>query len=125
MSTLETPKSGTDANLPPTASGEGVPAREKTRSHDVEESESEPESDEETPDGAAIAESPMIAHLHQMFSKRLDAMQSMMGQQVKWPQKMKAPDSFWNPSFWCDFHRDHGHKTEGLRRTKDRGQRAA
>ncbi|KAF2531503.1 hypothetical protein F2Q70_00030526 [Brassica cretica] len=35
-----------------------------------------------------------------------------MGQQVKWPPKMKAPDSFWNSGLWCDFHRDHGHKTE-------------
>ncbi|KAF3556082.1 hypothetical protein F2Q69_00012665 [Brassica cretica] len=35
-----------------------------------------------------------------------------MGQQVKWPPKMKAPDSFWNSELWCDFHRDHGHKTE-------------
>ncbi|KAF2583506.1 hypothetical protein F2Q68_00005085 [Brassica cretica] len=35
-----------------------------------------------------------------------------MGQQAKWPQRMKAPDSFRNPGFWCDFHRDHGHKTE-------------
>ncbi|XP_048598067.1 uncharacterized protein LOC125578954 [Brassica napus] len=35
-----------------------------------------------------------------------------MGQQVKWPPKMKAPDSFWNPELWCDFHRDHGHKIE-------------
>ncbi|XP_013588883.1 uncharacterized protein LOC106368462 [Brassica napus] len=35
-----------------------------------------------------------------------------MGQQVKWPQKMKAPDSFRNPGLWCDFHRDHVHKTE-------------
>ncbi|KAF3595691.1 hypothetical protein DY000_02020411 [Brassica cretica] len=96
MSTLETPKSGTDANLPPTASGEGVPAREKTRSHDVEESESEPESDEETPDGAAIAESPMIAHLHQMFSKRLDAMQSMVEglSGVPPPIKKSNPDSY-------------------------------
>ncbi|KAF3523284.1 hypothetical protein F2Q69_00048424 [Brassica cretica] len=25
---------------------------------------------------------------------------------------MKAPDSFRNPELWCDFHRDHGHKTE-------------
>ena len=25
---------------------------------------------------------------------------------------MKAPDSFRNPGFWCDFHQDHGHKTE-------------
>lgn len=35
-----------------------------------------------------------------------------MGPQVKWPQKMRAPDSFWNPNRWCDFHNDHGHKTE-------------
>ncbi|XP_048619858.1 uncharacterized protein LOC106392526 [Brassica napus] len=35
-----------------------------------------------------------------------------MGQQVKWPQKMKAPDSFQNPGFWCDFHRDQGQKPE-------------
>ncbi|KAF3545527.1 hypothetical protein DY000_02007606 [Brassica cretica] len=35
-----------------------------------------------------------------------------MGQQVKWPQKMRASDSFRNPDLWCDFHRDHGHKTE-------------
>ncbi|KAF3542150.1 hypothetical protein F2Q69_00021669 [Brassica cretica] len=35
-----------------------------------------------------------------------------MGQQVKWPQKMKAPDSFRNPGLWCDFYRDHSHKTE-------------
>ncbi|KAF2531219.1 hypothetical protein F2Q70_00030001 [Brassica cretica] len=35
-----------------------------------------------------------------------------MGQQVKWPPKMKAPDSFRNPGLWCDFHHDHGHKTE-------------
>ncbi|KAF3530298.1 hypothetical protein DY000_02040212 [Brassica cretica] len=35
-----------------------------------------------------------------------------MGQQVKWPPKIKAPDSFRNPELWCDFHRDHGHKTE-------------
>ncbi|KAF2600167.1 hypothetical protein F2Q68_00010439 [Brassica cretica] len=25
---------------------------------------------------------------------------------------MKAPDSFWSFGFWCDFHQDHGHKTE-------------
>ena len=43
---------------------------------------------------------------------RLKAGAGLMGQQVKWPQKMKAPDSFRNPSFWCDSHRYHGHKTE-------------
>ena len=36
----------------------------------------------------------------------------LMGQQVKWPPKMKAPDSFLNPELFCDFHSDHGHKTE-------------
>ncbi|KAF3566480.1 hypothetical protein DY000_02014460 [Brassica cretica] len=35
-----------------------------------------------------------------------------MGQQAKWPQKMKPPDSFRNYGFWCEFHRDHSHKTE-------------
>ncbi|XP_013669028.2 uncharacterized protein LOC106373400 [Brassica napus] len=35
-----------------------------------------------------------------------------MGQQVKWPQKMKAPDSIRNPGLWCEVHRDLGHKTE-------------
>ncbi|KAF3558803.1 hypothetical protein F2Q69_00013830 [Brassica cretica] len=34
------------------------------------------------------------------------------GMSVKWPPKMKAPDLFRNPGLWCDFHRDHGHKTE-------------
>ncbi|KAF3582747.1 hypothetical protein DY000_02031518 [Brassica cretica] len=239
MSTLETPNSGTGANLPTTTQGGDASMREKAKDAqtcDVEDSDSEAEPDEEAPDGAVRAESPMIAHLHQMFSERLDAMQSMvhsflygsqrqilgairqpqgpgedlrqplrnppapsgtpvkweedvasrakaqqkqdpktirpdrteqnekpsqrpardsenrnrgryqnrpieksegmavstwpeishlsvsrpelinvlrqMGQQVKWPQKMKAPDSFQNPGFWCDFHRDHGHKTE-------------
>ena len=35
-----------------------------------------------------------------------------MGQQVKWPQKIKTSDSNRNPNRWCDFHSDHGHKTE-------------
>lgn len=25
---------------------------------------------------------------------------------------MKAPDSFWNPNRWCDFHSDHGQEAE-------------
>ncbi|KAF3582607.1 hypothetical protein DY000_02031037 [Brassica cretica] len=42
------------------------------------ESESEPEPDKEAPEGAAKTESPMVAYLEHMFSKRLDAMQSMV-----------------------------------------------
>ncbi|KAF3515064.1 hypothetical protein F2Q69_00006802 [Brassica cretica] len=98
MPTLETPNSGTGANLPPTASGEGAPACEMTRTHEVEESESEPESSEEVPDGAARAGSPMIAYLHQMFSKRLDAMQSM----VEWLPGVAPPIRKSNPDFFAD-----------------------
>ncbi|KAL0683171.1 hypothetical protein Bca4012_050019 [Brassica carinata] len=79
MPTLETPNSGMGANLPTTAPGGDALTREKAQdaqTYDVEDSESEPEPDKEAPDGAARAESPMIAHLHQMFSNRLDAMQS-------------------------------------------------
>ncbi|KAF3581099.1 hypothetical protein DY000_02030650 [Brassica cretica] len=60
MPTLETPNSGTNATLPHTAS------------------ESEPEPDKEAPKGAAKTESPMVAYLEQMFSKRLDAMLCMV-----------------------------------------------
>ncbi|XP_013594346.1 uncharacterized protein LOC106377622 [Brassica napus] len=35
-----------------------------------------------------------------------------MGQQVKLPSKMRAPDSFRNPELWCEFRHDHGYKTE-------------
>ncbi|XP_013594344.1 PREDICTED: uncharacterized protein LOC106302366 [Brassica oleracea var. oleracea] len=35
-----------------------------------------------------------------------------MGQQVKLPSKIRVPDSFRNPDLWCEFHRDHGYKTE-------------
>ncbi|XP_013608046.1 PREDICTED: uncharacterized protein LOC106314764 [Brassica oleracea var. oleracea] len=203
MSTLETPNSETGANPPTTAPGGDASTREKAKdaqAYDVEDSDLEPEPDKETSDGAARTKSPMIAHLHQMFSDRLYAMQSMVAipecsiptsisafkrgllpdgdlykeltkyqcknmedvlsrawaqvkweedvasrakaqknldpkairrdrterdekpsqrpareskpGQVKWPQMMKAPDSFRNPSFWCDFHRDLGHKIE-------------
>ncbi|KAF3595209.1 hypothetical protein DY000_02022684 [Brassica cretica] len=48
MPTLEIPNSGMGANLPPKASGEDAPVREKAKeaqTYDVEESESEQESD--------------------------------------------------------------------------------
>ncbi|KAF3497113.1 hypothetical protein DY000_02053028 [Brassica cretica] len=35
-----------------------------------------------------------------------------MSPQVRWPDKMKAPNSFLNPNWWCDFHSDHNHKME-------------
>ncbi|KAF2576851.1 hypothetical protein F2Q68_00004462 [Brassica cretica] len=81
MPTLETPNSRTSANLPTTTLGGDASTREKARdaqTYDVEDSQSEPKPDKEAPDRAVRAESPMIAHLHQMFSERLDAMQSIV-----------------------------------------------
>ncbi|KAF3556713.1 hypothetical protein F2Q69_00012591 [Brassica cretica] len=81
MLTLETPNSGTSANLPTTAPEGDASTHEKAKhaqTYEVENSDSEPKPDKEASDGAERAESPMIAHLHQMFFDRLDAMQSMV-----------------------------------------------
>ena len=59
----------------------------------------------------AVSTWPDISHLSVSRPELINVLRQM-GQQVKWPQKMKAPDSFRNPGLWCDFHRDHGHKTE-------------
>ncbi|XP_013651159.2 uncharacterized protein LOC106355825 [Brassica napus] len=65
----------------------------------------------EKEEGMSVSTWPDISHLS-IFTPELVNVFRQMGQQVKWPQKMKAPDSFRNPGLWCDFHRDHGHKTE-------------
>ncbi|KAF3580893.1 hypothetical protein DY000_02030947 [Brassica cretica] len=93
MSTLEIPNSGTGVNLSLTASGGDASTREKAKdaqTDDVEDSESEPEPDKEAPDGATKAEFPMVAYLEQMFSKRLDAMQSMITL-IEMPRKFSFP----------------------------------
>ncbi|KAF2591518.1 hypothetical protein F2Q70_00039258 [Brassica cretica] len=59
----------------------------------------------------AVSTWPDISHLSISKPELVNVLRQM-DQQVKWPQKMKAPDSFRNPGLWCDFHRDHGHKTE-------------
>ncbi|XP_013665257.1 uncharacterized protein LOC106369681 [Brassica napus] len=61
--------------------------------------------------GMSVSTWPNISHLS-ITTPELVNILRQMGQQVKWPQKMKSPDSFRNPGLWCDFHRDHGHKTE-------------
>ena len=63
------------------APGGDASMREKAKdaqTYDGEDIESEPKPDKKAPDGAARAESPIIAHIHQMFSVRLDAMHSMV-----------------------------------------------
>ncbi|KAF2562054.1 hypothetical protein F2Q70_00017566 [Brassica cretica] len=104
MPTLETPNSGTGANLPPTASGGDTSMREKAQdaqTYDVEDSESEPEPDKEPHDGATKAESPMVAYLEQMFTKRLDAMQFMVERLlgVAPPIWKNNPDSYADTPF--------------------------
>nr|VDD24220.1 unnamed protein product [Brassica oleracea] len=54
---------------------------------------------------------PDISHLSISTPELVNKLRQMV-QQVKWPPNMKAPDSFRNPGLWCDFHRDHVHKTE-------------
>ena len=78
--------------------------REKAKdakTYDVEDSETEPEPDKEAPDGATKAESTMVAYLEQMFSKRLDAMQSMVERLpgVAPPIRKSNPDSYADTSF--------------------------
>ncbi|XP_013699884.2 uncharacterized protein LOC106403615 [Brassica napus] len=65
----------------------------------------------EKAEGTAVSTWADISHLSVSRPELVNVLRQMC-QQVKWPQKMKAPDSFRNPGFWCDFHRDHGHKTE-------------
>ncbi|KAF2559139.1 hypothetical protein F2Q68_00016753 [Brassica cretica] len=56
----------------------------------------------EKAEGMAVSTWPYISHLSLSRPELINVLRQM-GQQVKWPQKMKAPDSFWNPGFWCDF----------------------
>ena len=59
----------------------------------------------------SVSTLPDIAHLSVSQPELINALMQM-GQQVKWPPKIRAPDSFQNPDLWCEFHRDHGHKME-------------
>ncbi|XP_048599785.1 uncharacterized protein LOC125579919 [Brassica napus] len=63
----------------------------------------------EKAEGMAMSTWPDISHLSVLRPELINVLRQM-GQQVKWPQKMKASDSFWNHGFWWDFHRDHSHK---------------
>ncbi|KAF2548378.1 hypothetical protein F2Q70_00023126 [Brassica cretica] len=65
----------------------------------------------EKAEGMAVSTWPDISHLSVSRPELINVLRQM-GQQVKWPQNIKAPNCFRNPGFWCEFHRDHGHKTE-------------
>ena len=81
MPTLETPNSEGDTTRPPTALNGDRATHGKakgTQTYDVEDSDYELEPDKEIPKGGTATRSFMTAYLEQMFSKRLDAMQSMV-----------------------------------------------
>ncbi|KAF3508492.1 hypothetical protein F2Q69_00006520 [Brassica cretica] len=81
MPTLETPNSRGDTTRPPmTLNGDGATHEngKGTQTYDVEDSESEPEPDKEISEGGTATRSSMTTYLEQMFSKRFDAMQSMV-----------------------------------------------
>ncbi|KAF3579349.1 hypothetical protein DY000_02031035 [Brassica cretica] len=59
----------------------------------------------------AVSTWPDISHLSVSRPELVNILRKM-GQQVKWPEKIRAPDSFRNPGLWCDFHCDHRQKTE-------------
>ncbi|KAF3576174.1 hypothetical protein DY000_02030646 [Brassica cretica] len=104
MTTLETLNSGTGVNLSPTTLKGDAATRKKTngaQTYDVEDNKSEPKPDKEAPEGAAKTESPMVAYLEQMFSKRLDAMQSMVERLpgVAPPIRKSNTDSYTDTSF--------------------------
>ncbi|KAF3554256.1 hypothetical protein F2Q69_00013522 [Brassica cretica] len=66
---------------------------------------------QEKEEGMSVSTWPDISHLLISTPEQVSTLRQM-GQRVKWPPKMKAHDSFRNLELWCDFHRDHGHKTE-------------
>ena len=73
----------------------------EAQTYDGEDSDSEPKPDKEASDGAARADSLMIAHLHQMFSDSLDAMQSMLERLlgIAPPIRKSNPDLYANTPF--------------------------
>ncbi|KAF3566430.1 hypothetical protein DY000_02015476 [Brassica cretica] len=60
----------------------------------------------ERAEGMSVSTWPDISHLSVSQLEIINALRQM-GQQVKWPPKMRMPDSFRNPDLWCEFHRDH------------------
>ncbi|KAF3525847.1 hypothetical protein F2Q69_00046062 [Brassica cretica] len=81
MGNLNTPNPREGTTDPALGSGVAGATREGAENpqvHNLEESDSEPESDKETPAKISTTKSSMTAYLEKMFSKRFDAMQSMV-----------------------------------------------
>ena len=104
MGNLNTPNSGEGTTDPAPGSGVAGVTREGAENpqvHNLEESDSEPESDEETPEKISARKSSMTAYLEKIFLKRFDAMQSMVERlpRVAPPIRRRNPDSYADTPF--------------------------
>ncbi|KAF3520327.1 hypothetical protein DY000_02060874 [Brassica cretica] len=104
MGNLNTPNSGEGATDQASASGVAGATREGAENppvHNLEESDSEPKYNKETPEKISATESSMTTYLEQMFSKRFDAMQSMVERLpgVAPPIRRSNPDSYADTPF--------------------------
>lgn len=103
MGSLNTPNTGEGTPNATPASGAAGATREGIKDHqihDLEEIDSEPEPEKGEPKKTA-AESSITAYLEQMFSKRFDAMQSMVERLrgVAPPIQRSNPDSYTDTPF--------------------------
>ncbi|KAF2531224.1 hypothetical protein F2Q70_00030006 [Brassica cretica] len=103
MGNLSTPNTGEGTTNATPASGAAGATRKGIDDHqinDLEESDSEPEHEKEEPEKTA-AESSITAYMEQMFSKRFDAMQSMVERLpgVAPPIRRSNPDSYTDTPF--------------------------
>uniref|UniRef100_A0A0D3BVK6 Uncharacterized protein n=1 Tax=Brassica oleracea var. oleracea TaxID=109376 RepID=A0A0D3BVK6_BRAOL len=103
MGNLNTPSTREGTTETPPASRVAGATRKGTENpqiHDLEDSDSEPEPGKEEPEKAAT-ESSITAYLEQMFSRRFDAMQSMVERLpgVSPPIRRSNPDSYADTPF--------------------------
>ncbi|KAF3577744.1 hypothetical protein DY000_02035186 [Brassica cretica] len=104
MGNLNRPSTGGGTTDTPPMSGAARATREGTKNpqiQDLEERDSEPEPGKEAPERTASTESSITTYLEQIFSKRFDAMQSMVEHLpgVAPPIRRSNPDSYADTPF--------------------------
>ncbi|KAL0716541.1 hypothetical protein Bca4012_065863 [Brassica carinata] len=103
MPTLETPNSrGDTTHLHPMLDWNGAARQEArdTQILDIEESDSKPKPDKETPEEAAATRSSVTSYLEQILSKKFDTIQSMVERlsKIDHPPPPPMPRKFSFPS---------------------------
>ncbi|KAL0723086.1 hypothetical protein Bca4012_037685 [Brassica carinata] len=108
MPTFETPNSGEDAIHPRTVLNENEANWDEARNTQIHnmESNSESEPDQDAPEGAAAAKFSWTSYLEQMFSKKFDAIQSMVERLpgVAPPIRKSGPDYYADTPFAIRSH---------------------